>query len=106
MHVGIIGGLDRSAPHYRALAEEHRHTIECHRGATAGSGLATLETLVQRSDVLVIVTDVNSHGGVWNAQRLARRYRRPVVFVRHLGISKLRQIISSLKSESPRALAP
>jgi hypothetical protein len=105
MQVGIIGGLDRSAPHYRALEREYGHSIACHRGAVAGAGSANLETLVQRSDLVVIVTDVNSHAGVWTAQRLARRHGRPVVFVRHLGISRLRQILSSLGTGTPTAAA-
>jgi hypothetical protein len=95
MHVGIVGGIDRATPHYRAVAEQRGHSIECHTGDLAGTGPSTLEALVQRSDLLVVVTDVNSHGAVWQARRLARRYPCSLVFVRRLGVARLRELVEA-----------
>jgi hypothetical protein len=95
MHVGIVGGMDRAAPHYRSVAEERGHTLECHTGDLAGTGPSTLESIVQRADLIVVVTDLNSHGAVWQARRLARQHSRAVVFVRRLGVARLRQIVES-----------
>jgi hypothetical protein len=95
MHVGIVGGMDRAAPHYRSVAEHGGHSVECHTGDLAGTGPSTLEAIVQRSDLLVVVTDLNSHGAVWQARRLARQHACAVVFVRRLGVARLRQIVES-----------
>lgn len=95
MHVGVVGGMDRAAPHYRSVAEQQGHSLECHTGDLAGTGPSTLESIVQRSDLVVVVTDLNSHGAVWQARRLARQHARTVVFVRRLGVARLRQIMES-----------
>lgn len=98
MHVGIVGGLDRASPHYKMVAEQRGHSLECHTGDLAGTGPSTLEALVQRSDLLVVVTDVNSHGAVWQARRLARQHACELVFVRRLGVARLRQLVDGLAS--------
>jgi len=95
MRVGIVGGIDRAAPHYRSIAESHGHSLECHTGDLAGTGPSTLEALVQKSDLVVIVTDVNSHGAVWHARRLAKRHACALVFVRRLGVSRFRDIVDA-----------
>ena len=56
----------------------------------------TLEALVDRSDVIVVITDVNSHGGMWSARRLAKARGRRCVLVRRLGISRFRALIEEL----------
>ena len=105
MHIGLIGGLDREAHRYTEVAEAEGHTIECHRGDTAGRGGDTLATLVLRSDVVVVVTDVNSHAGMWSARRLARRYNRPCVLVRRMGVSRFRALLAELHGDAlPAAL--
>jgi hypothetical protein len=102
MHIGIVGGLDRASPHYRAVAADRGHTIECHTGDLAGTGPSTLEALVQRADILVVVTDVNSHGAVWQARRLARRYPCSLVFVRRLGVARLRELVDARDTAASR----
>jgi len=47
-----------------------------------------LRTLVERSDRIVIVTDVNSHNAVKLARRMARSAQRPATMVRRLGASQ------------------
>src|SRR5579862_9864007 len=104
MHVGIVGGMDRAAPHYKSVVEEGGHSLECHTGDLAGTGPSTLEAIVQRSDLVVVVTDLNSHGAVWQARRLARQHARAVVFVRRLGVARLRQIVESHAGSARGAL--
>jgi hypothetical protein len=82
-------------PHYRAAAEDRGHSIEFHTGDLAGTGPSTLEAMVQRSQLVVVVTDVNSHGAVWQARRLARQYACSLVFVRRLGVARLRELVTT-----------
>ncbi len=97
MHIGLVGGLDREANRYAELAHEQGHTLECHTGITAGRGGETLATLVLRADVVVVVTDVNSHAGMWGARRLARRHHRPCVLTRRMGVSRFRALLTELQ---------
>jgi hypothetical protein len=107
MRLGIVGGLDRNAHHYEGFARDLGHSIECHGGHLAGTGAAALETLVLRSDLVVVCTDVNSHAAVWRAKRLARQHGRPCVLVRRLGISRLERLLGASRDEAEvhRALA-
>lgn len=92
--VGIVGGLDRAAPLLRHLAEEQRGQIELHNGHMSGPASARLRSLVRRVDLLVIVTDMNSHAAVTHARTLARRAGCPVRLVQRLGQSQLRSLFA------------
>lgn len=100
MHIGLIGGLDRNAPHYLALAESQGHTVECHPGILAGRGGETLSAIVERADVIVVVTDVNSHAGVFRARRLSKNRGRRCVLVRRMGASKFRALLGELGADA------
>ena len=88
MRVGIIGGLDRSELSYQRLAHELGHEVEHHDGYMRGTASAGLGRLIDRCDLVVIVTDVNSHGAVQQARKLLRTRPRPTVLVRRLGVSR------------------
>ena len=113
MHIGLIGGLDRNAPHYEELARSRGHSVEWHSGILAGRGGETLAAIVERSDVVVVVTDVNSHGGVFRARRLARNRGRHCVLVRKMGAGRFKALLeeygqgveAALKNAAP-ASAP
>lgn len=93
MRVGIIGGLDRSEQAYQRLARELGHEVEHHTGYMHGNAGSVLERLVDRCDLVVIVTDVNSHGAVQQARRLLRARPRPAVLVRRLGASRFVELL-------------
>lgn len=100
MHIGLIGGVDRSAPHYATLAQAHGHTVECHTGVLAGRGSESLAALVDRADIIVVVTDVNSHAGVLGARRLSRARGRRCVLVRRMGTSRFRALLGELTADA------
>lgn len=102
MHIGLIGGIERGAHHYEALAAEGGHTVEIHGGHLAGRGVDTLAAIVERADVVVVITDVNSHGGMWTARRLAKAKNRPCVLVRRLGVSRFRALLGELGTATPQ----
>jgi len=109
MHIGLIGGIERGAHHYEALAADAGHTVEIHSGHLAGRGMDTLAAIVERADVIVVITDVNSHGGMWSARRLAKARNRPCVLVRRLGVSRFRSLLAELGvevSSKTSAVAP
>ncbi|HEX2660529.1 MAG TPA: DUF2325 domain-containing protein [Polyangia bacterium] len=90
MRIGIIGGLDRNARELEALTAAEGHHLETHTGVVSGgSSVASLRALVVRSDLVLVLTDVNSHNAVHLARREARKHHRPLRILRRLGASHL-----------------
>jgi hypothetical protein len=98
MHIGLVGGLDRSEPQYRQLAERVGHSIEWHTGDLAGRGAGALESMVERADVLIVVTAVNSHGAVWRARKLAKQRHKRLLLLARCGASTFSALLAELSS--------
>jgi hypothetical protein len=86
MRVGIIGGTEKNLIRYEELADALGCGVEFHDGRLAGRGSEALENLVQRCDLVVIITQINSHAGVRMAQKLSRKRGRRVMIVRRFGL--------------------
>lgn len=97
LRVGIVGGVERAAPKLHELAAEAGVTLEFHEGHMEGRGSAALAALVDRVDVLLIVTDVNSHTAVQLARKLARKVNLPVHLLRQCGPSRFREWLRALE---------
>lgn len=102
MHIGIVGGLDRNEGLYAELAERVGHHFEHHNGHLAGRGGAALDTLVERCDLVIVVTDVNSHAAVWRARRLAKQRGSRVLLMSRCGPSKFSALLAELGSDAAR----
>jgi phosphoglycerate dehydrogenase-like enzyme len=98
MHIGLVGGLDRSEAQYRQLAERAGHSIEWHTGDLAGRGAGTLEALVERADLVIVVTAVNSHGAVWRARKLAKLRHKRLLLLARCSVSKFTALLAELSS--------
>ena len=99
MRIGWVGGLDRSKALFCEVAERAGHTIEMHVGHVGGRGTLILEGVVARCELLVIVTELNSHGGVLSAKRLARRSGRRSLLVRKGSVTSLQRVIAWVENE-------
>ena len=96
MKIAIVGGHDRASRMLEPVARACGHELECHAGAMNGRGGEALAAIVERSDVIVVFTDVNSHAAVWGARRLARSRGRRCVLVRRLGTARFRALLGEL----------
>jgi hypothetical protein len=97
MRIGIVGGLDRNARELEDIALACGHHLEVHSGVIAGpASSASLRALVTRADLVIVLTDVNSHNGVRMARRQARISRRPVRLLRRLGPSQFEALARAL----------
>lgn len=96
MRLGIVGGPDRAEEIYRRLAQQAGVELEFHTGDQSGRGGATLDSLVERSDVVVVVTGVNSHAAVWRARKQALRLGRRCLLVSHFGVARLNALLREL----------
>lgn len=97
--IGIVGGVERAGRLLDEAAHERGHSLELHDGHMNGTGDRALMTLVQRADLVVVTTDVNSHAAVRRARELARQHQRPCVLVRRLGPKRLGTLLDELDEE-------
>jgi len=97
MKIGIIGGVDRSGNLLQEVAEARGHQLELHTGVMASSSSASnLRALIGRSELVVVVTDVNSHNAVRAARREAKLRKRPLRIVRRLGSAQFAALLRGL----------
>ncbi|MEZ4453114.1 MAG: DUF2325 domain-containing protein [Nannocystaceae bacterium] len=94
MRIGIVGGLDHSELSHDRLARAHGCEVKHHTGMMRGTASAALEGLVGRADLVVIITDVNSHNAVRLARKILRATPRPHELVRRLGLARLLTLIA------------
>lgn len=101
MRVAVIGGLERHEAELERRAERFGHTVEFHRGRMGGRHTEELESIVSRSELVIIVTQVNSHGAMHVAKRLADRLARQALVARTCSPSKFRSILESVSAVRP-----
>jgi hypothetical protein len=103
MHIGIVGGLDRAEPLLSRIAAAAGHTLELHSGRTNARGTAQLDALVERCQLVLVVTDINSHGGVQLTRRLAASRGRPLIILRRLGAARFAELCARVTLEEAAA---
>jgi hypothetical protein len=84
IRVTVVGGLSRDGERWSRAGEAIGVELEHHDGRTRGRGSRDIAAAVRRADVVVIITDPNSHGGVGVARRAAISAARPHLLVKHL----------------------
>jgi len=99
MHIGLIGGVERSEADFVRLGERAGHVVEFHSGHMAGRGSTTLESLIDRAQLVVIVTDVNSHGAVLLARRLANKRGVRSILLRRCGVARFAALLAELPAD-------
>jgi predicted dehydrogenase len=92
--IGVIGGVDRCTALLERTAETLGCRLEHHCGRTSGPKSSELDALVARVDLLIILTDTNSHAAVGKARRLAAAYDRKHVLARRISPSRLMLIVA------------
>ena len=100
MHIGIIGGIERGWTTYERLAAAHGHEVELHGGHTHGRGQEVLESLVRRSDLLVVVTGINSHSAVIATRKLVRQYNKRILIMKSCGTSRFVHLLEALEGRA------
>ena len=104
--IGIIGGLDRNVAALQALGAASGHEVRFHTGVMAGpASAAALRALVARCELVVVVTDINSHNAVRTARREARQLGRPLKIVRKMGHTQFAALLHGLTENASAAAA-
>jgi hypothetical protein len=102
MRITLIGGIERSESQLAGIAAEAGHTLEFHPGHIGGRGADEIRKAIERSDFVIIVTDVNSHGAVLLAKKVCRQLGRGALVLRRCGPSRFRQLLDAVAVRDDR----
>ena len=94
--IAFVGGIDRIERQIVTFGEQIGVEVEVHNGRTGGSGITRLEALVQRTDLVVIVTGTNSHNAVQIAKREAAKAGVPCRILTFCGAATARAAVASV----------
>jgi hypothetical protein len=97
LRIGIVGGLERAQPLYERVASRAGHRLEYHSGHTSSrGGTASLESLVRRVDLLLIITDINSHRAVQLARQVAEAHGRDLRVLKRCGAARFAELLDEV----------
>jgi len=105
MRIGWIGGRERNETTLERIAAQSGHVLEFHSGHVGGRGADGIRTLVERSDFVVIVTDVNSHGAVLLAKKMVQQVGRGSLVIRRCGSSRFQALLEAINLRDAQHLA-
>ncbi|MFO0612264.1 MAG: DUF2325 domain-containing protein [Polyangiaceae bacterium] len=107
MRIAWVGGVEKSERLLESIAEHAGCTMEFHGGHVGGRGEEKLRAAIARSDLVLIVTEPNSHGAVGVAKKEAHRLGREVIVTKRFGPSRLKQFLEERGCRvGARAIAP
>jgi hypothetical protein len=96
MRIAFIGGLHRNENQMVEIAEEAGHQLDFHPGVVGGRGAGELRAAIERAELVIIVTDVNSHGAVQLAKKLSQKLGRGSLVLRRCGAARFRQLLDAI----------
>jgi hypothetical protein len=105
LRIAVVGGPDRLIDPWAALAREHGHRFEHHNGHIAGRGMETLDAVIRRADLVIIVTGVNSHGAVIAARSAVRRHGVASLICKSFGPTRLARLLEAIALRESRGVA-
>ena len=97
MNIALVGGIERNEAELTKIARRAGHTLEYHGGHIGGRGADGLRALIERADLVVLQTLVNSHGSMYLAKKVARQLGKGLVIVRTFGPAKLEALLGELE---------
>ena len=98
MRIAVIGGRYKNEGQLSRIAEARGYELEFEEGHTAGRGMEGVRKAVSRSELVVIVTDINSHGAVHTAKKAARQLDRPTLIIQNFGAARLSRLLEALEA--------
>jgi hypothetical protein len=103
LRVAVIGGLTRATDQWRRAGEAIGVRVEHHDGQSQGRRAGDIESIVRRADVVLVITDLNSHNGVAHARKAALAHARPHLLLKRLRPDGLAAAIAEAQATSRAA---
>jgi hypothetical protein len=92
--VAVIGGLTRATDLWTRAGDALGIVLEHHDGRAEGRGVGEIAAMVRRAEVVVIITEPNSHAGVAAARRAATAAAKPYTLIKRLRPNGLAAVIA------------
>jgi hypothetical protein len=93
LRITLIGGHMRNVRHLIERGRVAGWRIERHSGDVGGRGTRELRSQIARADIVIITTQVNSHGSMFLAKDYARRLGRFTTIIRREKFAELENAI-------------
>ncbi|MBI4798344.1 MAG: DUF2325 domain-containing protein [Desulfarculus sp.] len=90
--VAVVGGLKRLEKSYCELVGRMGGQCLCHSGEMQ-AGAAKLRQLVAKSDMVVCIASVNSHGAMNVVKKQCKRCRKPFCPLNGAGVGALENLL-------------
>jgi len=93
MRVTLVGGVERNAQLLEGIASKLGHKLDFHGGHLTGRGVDDMHRMVDRADLVVVATNVNSHGAAQLARKLANKRGVPFVMTTSCNPTRFRELL-------------
>jgi len=97
MNIAIVGGVEHREAQLEEVARRSGHRLEYHGGHVGGRGAEGLRAVVERADLVVLQTSINSHGSMYLAKKLARQLGKTLLIVRTCGPARLEALLEDIR---------
>jgi hypothetical protein len=97
MRIAVIGGRYKNEGQLSRIARAAGYELEFEEGHMRGRGMDGIRAAIARCRLVVIVTDVNSHGAVQLAKKVARQLERPSLIIQNFGAARLCRLLDALE---------
>ena len=97
MRIAVIGGRYKNEGQLSRIARAAGYELEFEEGHMRGRGMDGIRAAIARSELVVIVTDVNSHGAVHLAKKVARQLDRATLIIQNFGAARLCRLLEALE---------
>ncbi len=104
MRIAIIGGREKNQSDLIQIAKAAGYELEFHDGQPASGSSHTIRNIVARAELVVVITEINSHSGVFIAKKEAQRFKKPTMVIRSFSSARLRGLIDALDRRRDSAL--
>ncbi len=103
MRITLIGGVERNEQSLEAIAAALGHRLDFHGGHLKGRGVDDLHRQIDRADLVVVATNVNSHGAAQLARKLSRKRGVPFVMTTSCNPTRFRELLAGLGEQRKAA---
>jgi hypothetical protein len=94
MNLLLIGGVERRELDLSQIAARAGYRLAYHSGDVGGRGAIGLRSLIERADVVLFQTAINSHGSMYLAKRWTRQLGKEFVVIRKCGPARLETLLA------------
>jgi hypothetical protein len=94
MKIAIIGGRRKNLTQFCKIAEDNGHELQSNE--LVGHSTPEVRRLVARADLVVILTDINSHNAMLAAKTCAKTLGRPTLIVKQMGATRFRVLLQAI----------